>query len=187
MLESALLCVASFAVGCCSGGGAFRSKKRPKESSRSLSAARKGRRIALSPTSPRSPSKATQATTTTWRSGGSEPEKTGNLWFKAVRTLSGVFNKARELLSPESIDRSPARACHTCPARSPLFKAMSRIGAAASGPLSGLTFEASLRPRLLRLAAGASMTVEGRFYNDGAHWIATRSYAPEAKQVPLID
>ena len=92
MWESLLLCVASFAVGCCSSG--LKSKRRVKESSRSLAAARKGRRMATSPTSPRSPSKATQATTTTGRSAGSEPEKTGNLWFKAVRTLSGVFNKA---------------------------------------------------------------------------------------------
>lgn len=69
MLESALLCLGSFAAGCCSRGWVPRFKRRGplvRFWNRSLSAARKGRALhgrgetsPVSPTSPRSPSKAT--------------------------------------------------------------------------------------------------------------------------------
>ena len=66
MLESALLCLGSFAAGCCSRGWVPRFKRRVRFWNRSLSAARKGRALhgrgeasPTSPASPRSPSKAT--------------------------------------------------------------------------------------------------------------------------------
>lgn len=103
MLESALLCLGSFAAGCCSRGWVPRFKRRGplvRFWNRSLSAARKGRALhgrdgrgetsPVSPTSPRSPSKAT-----------SVAESRASADSEACKKKTPIF-KVGEVYNPQS-------------------------------------------------------------------------------------
>eukprot|EP00438_Fugacium_kawagutii_P034566 Skav216759 [mRNA] locus=scaffold3303:41070:54670:- [translate_table: standard] len=112
MLEAALLCLGSFAAGCCSSWAGKLFKRRVRGWNRSLSAARKGRMLSprradMSPTSPRSPSKATSAVES--RATQQQDRDAGNLWRKARYVFGNMLTPPREKPSKQVAFVGPDR------------------------------------------------------------------------------
>lgn len=162
MLESALLCLGSFAAGCCSSCVTRGFKRRVRGSNRSISAARKGRTLLsprhgeMSPTSPRSPSKATSVAES--RASAESDRDAGNLRRKARHIFGNILQVPQ---TPRKRSRQAV----------PPDNWRGRIWS-------------------FKLRAGASATVEARFEDDGAHWIVImkdRGPGIDVKAVLLTD